>query len=190
MIVHCESCWSRRDPSHPSRSRHPRASGSTRERGAVRRYDPDEVGHCLNCRRPWAAHGCEGACPSGGGARLFENMQRAKQQIMEQRGLFKPTQREAEAAAAGVRRHFAREGAQGPSGDPSATPPGAGTGDPTQSATPLRSQNPMPAEPPENVIAYGERTPGEHGRPPRIRRRFVTRGGELVEVESVERETR
>jgi hypothetical protein len=50
--------------------------------------------------------------------------------------------------------------------------------------------NPMPAEPPENVIAYGDRTPGEHGRPPRTRRRFVTRGGDLVEVESVVRETR
>jgi hypothetical protein len=91
------------------------------------------------------------------------------------------------------RRHFAREGAQGPSGDPSATPPGAGTGDPTQSATPLRSTpNPMPAEPPENVIAYGDRIPGEHGRPRRQRtRRFVTRGGELVEVSAAPaRETR
>jgi hypothetical protein len=60
------------------------------------------------------------------------------------------------------KRHIAREGAQGPSGNPPATPPGAGTG-PARSATPLR---------------------------PRVRRRFVTRGGDLVEVESVARETR
>jgi hypothetical protein len=54
-------------------------------------------------------------------------------------------------------------------------------------------QNPMPEEPPENVIAYEDRKPGDHGRPlrgQRMRRRFVTRGGELVEVEQVIRETR
>jgi hypothetical protein len=109
----------------------------------------------------------EGEGSAREGRRLYERVVEAKRAIAEQPGTFKPTQREAEAAAAAVSRRVACE-AEGADTRP----------------------NPMPAEPPENVIAYGDRTPGEHGRPPRTRRRFVTRGGDLVEVESVVRETR
>jgi hypothetical protein len=101
------------------------------------------------------------------GAKMYRRVVEAKRRIAGQEGPFKPTQRQAEAAAAAVSRRVACE-AEGADTRP----------------------NPMPAEPPENVIAYGDRTPGEHGRPPRTRRRFVTRGGELVEIESVVRETR
>ena len=64
---------------------------------------------------------------------------------------------------------------------------------PVEEQCPVGRRNPMPEEAPENVIAYEDRKPGDHGRPlrqQRTRRHFVTRGGELVEVEQVMRETR
>ena len=45
----------------------------------------------------------------------------------------------------------------------------------------------MPEKPPENVIAYGIR---DQVKRRGVRRRFVTRGGELVEIEQVVKETR